>query len=141
MRPSDSPGGRGERDAGVRHRLVVDVDAPLGRAAVAAQVRNGSRNVASTNTRPAVRVGRDIVATVVPGAFAGGSRSSARAALPSASWPDLKSAATRERFLTFAAVTALRFSCCGPTLLRGTLTAYAPPPSATKTAMVDIVLA
>src|SRR6187200_2838836 len=105
------------------------------------QVRNGSRRVASTNTRPGELVGSDIVLTVAPGAAAGGSWSSARAALPSASWPDLKSAATRERFLTLAAVTALLFSWAGPTLFRGTLTAYAPPPSATKTAMVDIALA
>src|SRR6478672_4748606 len=45
-------------------------------------------------------------------------------------------------FLIFAEVTASFFSCLVPTLFGGRwVAAYAPPPSATKTAMVAITLA
>ena len=109
--------------AGVRHRLVVDVDAPLGRAAdVARMLRNGSRKVADHEHRPAV-AGRAalIVETVGAGRRGrlGGSWSSARAARAQRrAGRDLKSAASRERFLTLPRSPRWRFSCCVPTLLR-----------------------
>lgn len=61
---------------------------------------------------------------------------------PAGSDPRLKSLATSDRAFTLDDVTAFRLSCALPTLLRGMPSwAYAPPPSASRSAMKATTIA